>query len=67
MQLKSNIYHIGVESYQQNTEKCQTRNYKLFSEQELTSTQYLTSLIFESENYHWIINVAVKFNFEMQF
>jgi len=50
MQIKSSHYHFRIEGYQQIAERCQTRNYKLFLEQEQISTQYLTSLIFESES-----------------
>ena len=44
-----------------------SKNYKLFSEHELISNQYLISLTFESENDHWIRNVALKDIFEIQF
>ena len=50
IQLKSNQYQLEIQNYKQNTKRCQTRSCKLFSKQEQTSTQYLTSLSFESEN-----------------
>ena len=38
----------------------------MFSEQEQSSTKYLTSLKFEYENEYWIRNLDLKVIFEMQ-